>query len=251
MSKRKKPRLRTVNKVEAPYPLNRFPKGFALSIAKEIVFLLATKGRPSLEGSEWERIFAGSIGAAWKPSNVGLDDVVLGNTAWGAKTVKSSIKDFTNISKIRLISGRNSPVFSYGDTVDTDHDPDEVGEKVIDIYNNRVTAIRSRYENLRTVVLIKSNDLSQVAVYEFDTVMYVPQAFSFKWNSRNNLEGFDKITGEKKFTWQPHGSQFTIHEQIPNDILILKIKPPTTIDKELVMKAIGFSEDWVTIVNKP
>jgi hypothetical protein len=51
---------------------------------------LASKGKPELEGSEWESIFATCIGADWKPSNVGLDDVVMGNTAWGAKTVKAT-----------------------------------------------------------------------------------------------------------------------------------------------------------------
>jgi hypothetical protein len=60
---------------------------------------LATKGRPSLEGEEWEKIFASSIGAEWKPSNIGLDDVVLGNTAWGAKTVKNPMKNFRNLKK--------------------------------------------------------------------------------------------------------------------------------------------------------
>jgi hypothetical protein len=80
--------------------------------------------------------------------------------------------------------------------------------------------------------------------------MYVPQAFNFKWNKRNNLEGFDKVTGEKTFTWQPHGSQFTIHEHIPNNILILKIKTPEIIDKSTILNATGFDSSWVTIINK-
>jgi hypothetical protein len=250
MAKKQKPRLRTADKISAPYRLNDFPKDFHISVGKEIVFILATKGVASIEGPEWERIFATSINADWKPSNIGLDDVVLGNTAWGAKTVKSAVKDFRNLNKIRLISGRNSPVFSYGDTVDVTHDPNEVGEKVLEIWNDRVISVRSRFENLRTVVLIKSDDLSQVAIYEFDTIMYVPQAFNFKWNKRNNLEGFDKVTGEKTFTWQPHGSQFTIHEHIPNNILILKIKTPEIIDKSTILNATGFDSSWVTIINK-
>ena len=81
MSKRKRPKLRTADKISAPYKLNKFPSNFHLKVAEEIVFLLATKGIASLEGSEWERIFASSIGADWAPSNIGLDDVVLGNTA--------------------------------------------------------------------------------------------------------------------------------------------------------------------------
>lgn len=250
MSKRQRPKLRTADKISAPYKLNSFPKDFHLKVAREIVFILATKGVPSIEGPEWERIFANAIGADWLPSNIGLDDVVLGNTAWGAKTVKSAVKDFRNLKKVRLISGRNSPVFSYGDTVDVTHDPNDVGAKVLEIWNDRVISVRSRFENLRTVVLIKSNDLSQVAIYEFDTIMYVPETFNFSWNKNNNLEGFDKLTGLKTFTWQPHGSQFTIHEHIPEDVLILSIKSPEIVDKDTIIKATGFNPGWVTIIKK-
>ena len=133
---------------------------------------MASKGRADLRGDEWEQIFALCIGADWRPSNVGLDDVVLGNTAWGAKTLKSTVKDFRNLKQVRLISGRNSPVYSYGGTIDTSADPRLIGEQVLDIWNERVSAIREKYKHLRTVVLVKSNDLSQVAVFEFDTIGY-------------------------------------------------------------------------------
>ena len=78
MTKHKKPRLRTVEKVTPPYPLNQFPADFGYKLGREIVYLLATKSRPDVAGSEWEQIFASCIGANWKPSNVGLDDVVWG-----------------------------------------------------------------------------------------------------------------------------------------------------------------------------
>src|ERR1035437_10752575 len=118
MAKSKSPKLRTVNKSLPPFPLNKFPKDFPYRLGRELIYLLASKGKPVLEGSDWESIFAECIGADWKPSNVGLDDVLLGNTAWGAKTVKSTSP--STQKKIRLISGRNSPVYSYGDKIDTD-----------------------------------------------------------------------------------------------------------------------------------
>jgi hypothetical protein len=250
MSKKRSPKLRTVNKSIAAYPLNQFNKEFPYILGQEIVYLLASKGRADLEGSEWEQIFAICIGAKWKPSNVGLDDVVLGNTAWGAKTVKSGVKDFKNLKQVRLISGRNSPVYSYGGTIDTSTDPNIIGEQVLEIWNERVSAIRMKYKNLRTVVLVKSDDLSQVAVFEFDTIRYDPELYDFKWNSRGNLEGFEKNSVTKRFTWQPHGSQFTIHENVPEHTLILKIKPPEKLDKEKILEAIGFEKSWVTIERK-
>jgi hypothetical protein len=230
--------------------LNSFSSEFPFLLGKEIVYLLASKGKAVLEGSEWEEIFANCIGAEWKPSNVGLDDVVLGNTAWGAKTVKSSIKDFKTLSKVRLISGRNSPVYSYGSTIDTSVDPNIIGEQVLEIWNERVSAIREKYKHLRTVVLVKSNDLSQVAIFEFDTIRYDPELFDFVWNKNGNLEGFDSGTVNKRFVWQPHGSQFTIVEDVPSQTLILKLKQPRTLNKDSILKAVGFDKSWVTIEKK-
>lgn len=250
MSKRQSPKLRTVNKSIAAYPLNKFSSEFPYILGREIVYLLASKGRADLEGSEWEQIFAQCIGADWKPSNVGLDDVVMGNTAWGAKTVKSNVRDFKDLKTIRLISGRNSPVYSYGGTIDTTADPNVIGNQVLEIWNERVSAIREKFKNLRTVVLVKSNDLSQVAVFEFDTIRYDSELYDFIWNPRGNLEGFEKGTKTKRFTWQPHGSQFTIHENVPEETLILNIKQPEKLDKEEILKTIGFDKSWVTIKRK-
>lgn len=243
--RRKSPKLRTVDKSLPPYPLNDFPKDFPLKIGKEIAYLLATKGTTKLEGAEWESIFAKGIGAEWKPSNVGLDDVILGNTAWGAKTVKSQKPTF--ISKVRLISGRNSPVYSYGDKIDTDENPNIVGNSVLGIWNERVSSIREKFKNLRTIVLIKSYDLTEVVVFEFDTIRYDTELFFWEWNKNGNLVGYEKTNKEHRFTWQPHGSQFTIIENVPDKSLVIQIKQPKALDKDVVLKTIGFDKSWITV----
>lgn len=245
---RKSPKLRTVDKSLPPFALNKFSKEFPFTLGKEIIYLLASKGKAILEGPEWEAIFATCIGAEWKPSNVGLDDVILGNTAWGAKTVKATSP--SKQKKVRLISGRNSPVYSFGDTIDTHADPDLVGKSILEIWNERVSAIREKFQNLRTVVLVKSNDLSEVVVFEFDTIRYDPELFAWEWNKNGNLRGVEKSTTEHRFTWQPHGSQFTITEEVPEDSLIIRIKQPKILDKENVLKALGFDKSWISITHK-
>lgn len=244
----KKPRLRTVDKSFPPFSLNDFPGDFPFILGKELVYLLASKGRPILEGPEWEAIFAKCIGAEWKPSNVGLDDVFLGNTAWGAKTVKAA--NPATQKKVRLISGRNSPVYSYGDIIDTSADPDAVGKSVLEIWNERVSAVREKFQNLRTVVLVKSNDLTEVVVFEFDTIRYDPELFVWEWNKNENLRGIEKSTTEHRFTWQPHGSQFTIIENIPESSLLIKIKEPEPLNKEDILKALGFDKSWINVSRK-
>jgi hypothetical protein len=242
----KSPRLRTVEKYKPPYPLNKFPKSFALCLGREIVYLLSSRGTPRLEGQDWEEIFARLIGAKWKPSNVGLDDIVLQQTAWGAKTVKN--RRPSTVSKIRLISGRNSPVYSFGDRKISAVDPNVLGEKVLAIWNERVAGIRKFYKHVRTVVLIKSDDLLEVAVFEFDTILYKADDFWWQWNERNNLEGFQKDSNQHIFTWQPHGSQFTIIEDVPENRLAIRIKKPPRVNRDEVLKAIKFDESWVQVI---
>lgn len=241
---KKSPKLRTVHKTPPAYAINKFPKELPLIIGREIVYLLASKGSPTLIGSEWEEIFAKSIGADWKDSNTGLDDVRKGNTAWGAKTIKA--KSPSSSKRIRLVCGRNSIVYSFGSTVDTSVDPNLPGDQVLSIWNDRVSAIRERFDHLRTIVLIKSFDLLEVVIFEFETIRYDQELFFWGWNKKKNLEGFRKSSGEHVFTWQPHGSQFTIQENVPKDATVVKIRKPENLDKEKTLKALGFDESWVT-----
>jgi len=244
----KKPRLRTVDKSLPPFPLNEFPREFPFLLGAELVYLLATKGKAILEGSEFEAIFASCVGAKWKPSNVGLDDIILGNTAWGAKTVKAT--NPAALKRVRLISGRNSPVYSFGETIDTHHAPNAVGNSILEIWNERVSAVREKFQNLRTVVLVKSNDLTEVLVFEFETIRYDPELFVWEWNKNGNLRGIEKSTTEHRFTWQPHGSQFTIVEKIPADNLLINIRKPEALNKEGILKTLGFDKSWISVVKK-
>lgn len=246
MKEKKSPRLRTVDKVRPPYPLNHFPKNFGLNLGRELVYLLATKGRPVIAGEEWEEIFSICVGATWKPSNVGLDDVILGSCAWGAKTVKNRKPSVAK--SIRLISGRNSPIYSFGErNISQEVNPNELGEMILSIWNERVSSVREKFKHLRTVVLIKSNDLTEVVVFEFDTIRYEPELYKWKWNKRGNLEGFIKKSIIHKFTWQPHGSQFTIIEELPENYLIIGIKIPDRLNKELVLSGVGFKKSWIKV----
>lgn len=244
----KEPKLRTVNKAVAPFALNNFPAKFIETLAKEIVYMLATKSSMSLEGNEWEQIFAQCIGAKWKPSNVGLDDVVLDNCCWGAKTV-FGIANIDRQQTVRLISGRNSPTYSYGMDRLTSEDPNEIGRMVLDIWNERVSAVRQIFKFVRTVVLVKSKDYKDYLIFEFDTVRYDPELYRFDWNTRMNLEGYERSTGKHKFTWQPSGSQFTIIEDIPDKRLHISVKKPEKVDKETILSAVNFDSSWYRIVS--
>lgn len=240
------PKIRTVEKYKPPYPLNKFPAGFALNLGKEIIYHLASRETPRLEGSDWEEIFARLIDAKWAPSNVGLDDIILQQTAWGAKTVKNNKP--STVAKVRLISGRNSVAFSYGQEKVMNVDPNDMGQKVLSIYNERVAGVRKKFQHLRTVVLIKSSDLLEISAFELDTVMYDVTRYWWQWNENDNLEGYEKTSDAHTFTWQPHGSQFTIIENVPTHRLAIRIKKPPRLNRDDVLSALKFDESWVEII---
>jgi hypothetical protein len=241
----RKPRLRTANKISCPYPLGEFPPGFARLVGEQIIYLLYTKQVVSLEGEEWERMFAAAIGAKWKRSNIGLDDIVLDNCAWGAKTVKSN--NPWQSSAVRLISGRNSPFYSYGSSVGVDSDPHRLGEEVLKIWNARIESMRNQYPHTRRAVLIRSGDLLKLTIYETETVRYDPDLCQWRFNKNHNLEGW---RGEEHmFTWQPHGSQFTIIERVPDKKLCLKLRNPGKMDGGAVLKMLGVDGSWIEVVN--
>ncbi len=242
----KRPKLRTVEKYDPPFLLNRFPSGFPVGLGKEIVYLLATRNTPRLEGSDWEEVFARLIGGRWKPSNVGLDDVLLEQTAWSAKTVKHA--NPSQCRKVRLISGRNSPAYSYEEDKILKSNPSKIGKMILSIWNERVTAVRSKYSHLRSVVLVKAEDLLELAVFEFDTITYDDTNFLWCWNKNKNLIGRDKNTNEHKFTWQPSGSQFTIIEDVPQDRLAIRIKQPPSLKREDILQTLKFDSSWVKII---
>lgn len=240
------PKLKSVEKYQPEYALGKFPNGFALALGREIVYLLATRDIPKIEGEDWEEIFARCIGAEWHPSNVGLDDVQLKQMAWSAKTVKNS-NPFT-VRNIRLISGRNSPDYSFDIENVHAEEPNHLGEMILGIWNGRITDVRKRFATTRTVVLVKGDGLETVSVFEEEAGRFIPEDYYWEWNDNENLEGYEKSTDKKKFTWQPHGSQFTISTTVPDSRLKLRIKKPPMLDKGDFLKAIKFDPSWIEVV---
>lgn len=242
----KTPKLRTTKRAVPPYELNKFPAEFLYNLGEQVVYVLATRGVTDIEGKEWEAVFARSLGVRdWGFLANNIEDVVLGNTAWGTKSIKS--KKPSKETSVPLISGRNDINYSFDYTSIHDQDPNKIGEDVLAIWNERLSIARKDYKHLRTAVLIRSYDLTELVIFEFDMIRFEHELFEWKWNKRKNLEGFDKKTGVHRFTWQPGGKQFTIQEQVPEERTIINIKMPDLVPKEYVLDKIGFDKSWITV----
>lgn len=240
------PKLRTANKVQPPFKLNHFPKHVILSVAKDLILARFVRDTDSFEGADWERSFAKAIGADWRPSNVGLDDVVLGNCCWGAKTVKNAHPD--SVKRIRLITGRNSVNFSFDIPNVKAIPPNELGEKVLEIWNSRVSSVRTRFAHVRTVVLVKGPELLTGAIFEFETLRTESDQVSWEWNKAGNLVGF--TAGTHRYTWQPHGAQFTMVHDVPKTRHFFRLNIPVEterLNEQTLLDSIGYSDSWVEI----
>lgn len=242
----KHPKLRDGKRlsINEPYPINQIPDEIVTKIGGYLIHLLYI-GRKDISGSDWGDAFADAIDGTHLDSPIGIADVVLRKMAWSMKTVKNA--DPFNATTVRLISGRCSPDYSYGIT-DPHKDIQKTGTAVLGIWNERINIAQDNYNPLRTSVLIRSNDLLSYCIYEEENHRYATNEYKWEVNKNGNLIGKSLETGRTCFTWQPHGSQFTIHSHVPEHAAKFKIRRPPVLSKEDILKAINFDSSWVDII---
>lgn len=226
------------------YPLGQIPEKIIYEMAKWMTYNFAI-GKSDIDGEDWGDIFAKAIAGEHLSKPFGLADVIYEGMAWSVKSVKSQHPH--SIKKVRVISGRCSPAYSYGIT-DPHQDVERTGEAVLMIWNERINLAKERYEPLRTSVLIRNFNSMEFLVFEQETVRYNIKDYFWTANKNGNLEGFERISKEHKFTWQPHGSQFTILYDVPLSAQKFIVKRPPVLDFHDTMVRIGFDTSWVTIL---
>ena len=240
----KHPKLRDSHRLNARelYPTNEIPDDVVTQIGAHIIYLLAL-GRKDITGTDWGDTLALALQATHLDSPIGIADVVKEKMAWSAKTIKTSSP--LNIETVRLISGRCSPDYSYG--IANPHDDiQQTGRAVLGIWNERINIAQDNYNPIRTSVLIRSNDLSTFSLFEEEVQRYRTSVFVWEVNATGNLIGKEIETSQTKFTWQPHGSQFTIHTKVPTNAIKFMIRKPPLIEKKDILNSINFDPSWIT-----
>jgi len=223
--------------------LAEFPNSVIYEISRWLIYNFAT-GKTDISGEDWGNIFAEAINGEHLSSPLGLADVIYGKQAWSLKSVKQAKPHTANT--IRVISGRNSPDYSYGIN-DPRADIQKTGEAVLNIWNERVKIALDQFDYLRTGVLVRNVKTLQFTLMEMPTQQYIPAEYVWRENKRGNFEGYTKVSDMHKFTWQPHGSQFTVKHIVPASAVRFSVKKPPILDFEETLQQIGFEEGWVTI----
>jgi len=243
------PRLRDAKHrtSKEPFQLNEIPDDVIHKIAGHLIYLIST-GRNDISGDDWGDALAAAVDGQHLTAPLGIVDVVYNGMAWSTKTVKHIGKTgLFNANKINLISGRCSPDYSYGIT-DPHLDIQKTGNAVLNIWNERVSIAQDQYSPIRTSVLVRSPDLLSYLIFEEENHRFITSHYEWRVNKNGNLQGFVKGSDLHMFTWQPHGSQFTIHTQIPASARKFQIKQPTIISKAAMLSSIGFDHSWVNIL---
>lgn len=230
-----------------PYQLGQLPDRVLFDIAKQLVHRLAI-GHSDITGDDFGTIFAGAIGAEHRGSPLGIADVVLNGCAWSVKTVQLARP--YRASTVRLISGRCSPDYSL-DITDPRKKPEDTGRAVLSIWNARVNEALNYHDDLRILVMIRNMATREYRIFEEEAQRFTPTDYEWKFNkprNQGNLQGYDRVTGAHRFTWQPHGSQFTILRDVPASARRFSINPNVpTLSVDAILTEIGFDPKWITV----
>ena len=226
-----------------PYPLGEIPQAVIRNIGKWVVYSFLI-GKHDINGEDWGNIFANAIAGDHLSSPLGLADVVKGGMAWSVKSVKQG-KPF-NCNRIRIISGRCSPDYSYGIN-DPHADIHATGRAVLNIWNERVNIAKDHYEPLRSSILIRNPDTLEFCVYEHEIHRFNTKEYTWEANKNGNFNGYRIADNKHVFTWQPHGAQFTIIHEVPVSSIKFRVKRPPVLDFVKTLDQIGFEDSWVTI----
>ena len=86
----------------------------------------------------------------------------------------------------------------------------------------------------------------EFVLFEEEAARYIPGNYRWAENNRGNFEGFEITTDTRCFTWQPHGSQFTIHRIVPAAALKFRISANIPIVPfEDVLRFAGYQDNWI------
>ena len=224
--------------------MGQIPDKVLVEVGRQIVHRQAV-GMGDITGDDFGTIFAKSVGGEHRSRPLGLADVVYNGCAWSLKTHKYA-HPFRR-KDVRLISGRNSPDYSLG--IENPHsNPDATGHAVLAIWNSRVNQGKEEHQDLRIAVLLRNIEAGEFALFEEEARRFAPDDYRWSFNGKNNMEGRDKASGTHRFTWQPHGSQFTIIRDVPGSARQFSIiRQVPMIPLESILASVGYKPDWIKI----
>ena len=208
---------------------------FAQELGKDLTFLLATRGRLELDNEEWARMLELAMRAE------SPDRAIL------LRARCFRVRHTFEIHHVSLANTLHLPV-DYDKAVgECAADPNSLGAMILEAWNKSLTIVCG-FDEERFSVLFAGMDSPCAVFFEVPIVSFEPSEYVWEWNEDGGLDGYEKETDVQRFTWQPHGSQFTVISRVPDNRLKLRIKQPPLLDRDAVLTQLKFDPSWVEIV---
>jgi len=229
-----------------PHPLGELPDDLVVRIGKHIVHRISV-GQADITGDDFGTILAKALDGEHRQKPLGIADVTWNECAWCVKTIQD--KNPFNQKKICLISGRNSPQHSY-EINDPLKDIEATGAAVLNIWNKRLNQSLAEHDDMRIFILIRNMATLQFTLIEMEASRFIPADYRWEKSKGKNLWGFHRLTNERRFRWQPHGSQFSIFHQVPASACRFRIvKQPPVVEEHEILKFVGYEDSWIQKVS--
>jgi len=242
------PRLRGNPKaLRRQWHVGSIPDDVIHGIGEGLAHRLAV-GNKDITGDDFGDIFSRAVGGIHKQTPLGIADVIWNGCAWSLKTAQRKKPHAAVGQSVRLISGRNSPDFSFG-IENPREDPEKTGAAVLSIWNARVDEAAQEHDDLRIVVLLRDMESRSFLLFEKQAKHFIKNEFYWKFNRNGNLQGYKKTSDGHCFTWQPSGGQFTVIREVPGSSRLFSINRDVPIvPADFVLDKIGFEKSWISIV---
>ena len=126
--------------------------------------------------------------------------------------------------------------------------PENTGRAVLSIWNARVNEAMDQHDDLRIVVLMRNMVTREYRIFEEEAQRFIPTEYQWAFNQQDNLVGRDRVGGTHRFTWQPHGSQFTVLRHVPPSARRFSIdRNVPVLQPNDILNTIGFDSSWITV----
>lgn len=171
-----------------------------------------------------------------------LYDVVDTNTkiGWSVKSLQWS---FYNNCEFELVIQRADVYKKAHDlgfeSLDSNSDPNRIGAALLKHWNDKVLAdaVAQSVTSKRVMVLLKSLDKKNFAVFEEDIKLYQPDEIEWQWTNarKNGLQGIRKSDNMMIYRWYPSQKQFFERFILHESAQKIRIDPIVRLKKDKVV----------------
>ena len=196
--------------VRRPYLPSQIPDPVLRRLGQELVFRISLGLADTVEGDR-ASIWAQAVGGERRSDPLVLATVEVDDSAWCIQYV--SEHDPFSLTQARILLGYIS-LYKLG-KMDPYEDPTSTARAILAAWNQEVNAARGEYSDLRLAVLVSNLGTREFVLFEEEVHRLSWGDYEWRFQDNHSLEGFERATGLRCFSWDPVSTEFLWTRQIP------------------------------------